>query len=170
MNTEFLRSQSFSRIIVILFVIFTVFLTFSAVYQFDSTLLGFEDKNSSQEAKEQKVIEQNQDFELESAASISGQFSQEVDYESPGGVDRIEVNLEFEKNILISASVTEVKANSTSADYIKGFDSELEDKIVGKSIDDDLDPGKLSGASLTRVAFVEALNLIRDQAIEDSQA
>jgi len=91
-----------------------------------------------------------------------GLYNESIDYESPGGFDKVNLNLEIKENKVISVNLESVKVSEISKNFIDNFNREIQKEIIGKSLSDIKMPSVISGASLTTKAFnskIEELKL-----------
>ncbi|WP_136192329.1 MULTISPECIES: FMN-binding protein [Actinomyces] len=81
--------------------------------------------------------------------------------------DSIDVTISLEDGYITDVSVTGHALTGTSKNYISGFVEEIEDAVVGRSIED-AHVTALAGASKTSAAFNDAVDAIAAQAAEAS--
>ncbi|QHO91334.1 FMN-binding protein [Actinomyces sp. 432] len=97
-----------------------------------------------------------------------GKYTAKESYGVVDGVveeDSIDVTLELEGGYITDVSVTGHAPTTTSKNYIAGFVEEIEDAVVGRSIED-AHVTALAGASKTSAAFNDAVDAIAAQAAE----
>ena len=89
-----------------------------------------------------------------------GVYKQEGDYTSPGGQEKIEVDLTIKSGVVTDASVIS-EAELPKSKYMQGvFVTNFRPLVIGKNISD-LNLGKVAGSSLTPKGFNDALAKIR---------
>ena len=97
------------------------------------------------------------------AAYKDGTYTAVGSYMSPGGPDKIGVQLTLANGIVTKASVTPMPGDSESAHYQGLFASGFAAQVVGKPIDS-IQLTEVSGSSLTPKGFQDALSQIEAQA------
>ena len=93
-----------------------------------------------------------------------GFFQATAEYISPGGRNKISVELVLENDVVESYEIKPIVADPISMSYIGLFESGIEEHVVGKDLDDIQVPRKINGSSLTSSAFESALVDIRTKA------
>ncbi len=89
---------------------------------------------------------------LTGSNSMSIDRSETVSYQSPGGLDQMDIWVVITDGIIASVTVTPKWSNDTSTQYQKGFAAEVAKKVVGKNAKS-LQLSAIAGASLTTAAF-----------------
>lgn len=93
-----------------------------------------------------------------------GQYSTTIHYGVPhGGSNSITVNLTVKDGAVTAVSTANSYQDGESGMYIDSFKSGLSGAVVGKSLGD-LSISYVGGASLTSIAFNDALDTIRSDA------
>ncbi len=92
-----------------------------------------------------------------------GTYSATGSYNSPGGNERIAVELTVQGGKITSASATSRAVSPTGSQYQKQFIGGFKSEVVGKSVDD-VELTTVSGSSLTPQGFNDALGQIKQQA------
>ncbi len=103
------------------------------------------------------------DIKKQTTAYKDGSYSSTGSYMSPGGLDKIGVNLTLEKDIVTDISVTPLVADKVSVKYQGMFLSGYRPMVIGKNIID-VKLDKVSGSSLTSIGFNEAIEQIKLEA------
>jgi uncharacterized protein with FMN-binding domain len=103
------------------------------------------------------------DIKKQSSVYKDGSYSSTGSYMSPGGLDKIAVNLTLEKDIVTDISVTPLVADKVSVKYQGMFLSGYRPMVIGKNIKD-VKLDKVSGSSLTSIGFNEAIEQIKLEA------
>ena len=97
------------------------------------------------------------------SAYKDGTYTAVGSYMSPGGPDKIGVQLTLASGVVTDASVTPMPGDGTSAHYQSLFQSGFAAQVVGKPIDS-IHLTEISGSSLTPMGFQDALAQIESQA------
>lgn len=92
-----------------------------------------------------------------------GTYSATGSYNSPGGNERIAVELTIQDGKVTSASATSRAVSPTGSQYQKQFIGGFKSEVVGKNVDD-VELATVSGSSLTPQGFNDALDQIKQQA------
>ncbi|MCX6731252.1 MAG: FMN-binding protein [Candidatus Roizmanbacteria bacterium] len=92
-----------------------------------------------------------------------GMYEQLGDYTSPGGAEQIDVKLTLKNGVITETEVTPKADRPISKMKQEAFAKEYKSSVVGKNIND-LQLGKIAGASLTPKGFNDALEKIKAQA------
>lgn len=92
-----------------------------------------------------------------------GTYSAKGSYASPGGTESIIVILVISKDTVIDSSIAAKATNNTSMSYQQDFIANYKELVVGKKLDQ-LNLGKVSGASATPLGFNAAADSIERQA------
>ena len=87
-------------------------------------------------------------------------------YTSPAGAEDVSVQATLKDDKITVVSITPKATNSKSIRYQESFSEGISGKIVGKSLDENLNPGVVNGSSLTATGFVQAMNAIKLQAAQ----
>lgn len=90
-------------------------------------------------------------------------FSESTTYTSPGGSVSLQVQLEVEGEIVTSVEVSSSSAGSISSGYIEGFNNDIKELVVGKSINELNLPNRIGSSSLTIDGFNDALDNVKNQ-------
>jgi len=93
-----------------------------------------------------------------------GSYTEDGEYNSPGGEEKIEVKVTLAGGVITAVTVTSDPSNDATAkqyqaQFIKGISAE----VVGKKIDS-LSVSKVSGSSLTSMGFNAAIKKIEADA------
>ena len=94
----------------------------------------------------------------------NGTFSTTGSYNSPGGQDQFGLSITIKNNIVSSATFTPMAMSGSSSRYQMMFNQGFQSQVVGKNIDQ-VSVGVVNGASLTSMAFMNALQKIKSQAL-----
>ncbi len=99
------------------------------------------------------------------AASVyaDGTFTATGSYVSPGGADALDVTVTLKDNVITDVSIVEKPGDPASKMWQDKFASGYRAQVVGKKLAD-LKLTNVSGSSLTRIGFNDALDQIRIQA------
>lgn len=92
-----------------------------------------------------------------------GDYSATGDYQSPGGAEKIDVELTLEGDVVTSVTVTPTATSGQAERYQGEFADGIADAVVGKKIDD-LQVDKVAGSSLTSDGFNAAIETIKADA------
>lgn len=84
-------------------------------------------------------------------------------FSTPGDVESIGVTLVLSGDVIVDSAITAMANHPTSVNYERNFIAGYKQFVVGKKIDQ-LQLGKVSGASLTSAGFNKALDKIELQA------
>ncbi len=103
------------------------------------------------------------DIKRQTSVYKDGSYSAIGSYMSPGGLDKIGINLNLEKDIVTDISVTPLVADKVSEKYQGMFLSGYRPMVIGKNIKD-VKLDKVSGSSLTSIGFNEAIEQIKLEA------
>lgn len=108
---------------------------------------------------------QSSESSNESAASTykDGTYNASGSYKSPGGTERVDVQLTLAGDSISEITVTPQAATPTSKQFQGEFVNNYKSMVVGKNIDE-VELSKVAGSSLTSGGFNEALTQIKDQA------
>jgi uncharacterized protein with FMN-binding domain len=98
-----------------------------------------------------------------SAKYKDGSYSAEGTYQSPGGQEKVKVDLTIADDKVTAVTVTPESGNATGQQYEGMFASGISAEVVGKDIDS-LNVGKVSGSSLTSGGFNAAVETIKKDA------
>ncbi len=94
----------------------------------------------------------------------NGTYNSTVTYEFPhGGHSIVKVTAIIQNDIVTSVSDEYTPGDDESAQYMNWFDQAYKEGVVGKKIND-IALSRVGGASLTTVAFMEALTNIASEA------
>lgn len=94
-----------------------------------------------------------------------GTYSATGSYSSPGGNERVDVKVTIKNGEITDADVTARAASPTSSQYQDQFIAGYKQQVVGKNVDE-VSLSTVSGSSLTPQGFNEALEVIKQQAIQ----
>lgn len=92
-----------------------------------------------------------------------GTYSATGSYNSPGGNERIAVELTIKDGKVTSASATSRAVSPTGSQYQKQFIGGFKSEVVGRNVDD-VELTTVSGSSLTPQGFNDAIDQIKQQA------
>lgn len=92
-----------------------------------------------------------------------GSYHQDASYKSRDGEEQMSIDATLAGGAVSDLNVTYQESNQTSGSYLKKFSTKVKDKVVGVPLQE-VRVDKLSGASATSEAFMEALNRIADDA------
>lgn len=92
-----------------------------------------------------------------------GTYTSSVSFQTPDGIDGIEVTVVLANNVVTSVTATTDAGSRESQEYDDRFLASYESEVVGKSVDD-VQLSRVAGASLTSNGFNNALDEIRQQA------
>jgi uncharacterized protein with FMN-binding domain len=92
-----------------------------------------------------------------------GSYSASGSYNSPGGVERIEVSLTLQGGKITNTTATTKAASSTSRQYQSEFIDNYKELVIGKPIDE-VKLSRVAGSSLTSGGFNEAIEKIKQDA------
>lgn len=92
-----------------------------------------------------------------------GTYSATGSYQTPGGEESIGVTVTLESGAVTDVRTEPMPSNPTTEIYQGKFSSGIKDEIVGTPIDQ-LDVGRVSGSSLTRGGFADAIEQIKAEA------
>jgi hypothetical protein len=92
-----------------------------------------------------------------------GVYEQLGDYTSPAGPEQVDIKLTIKNGIVTESEVTPKAENPISKAKQEAFTKEYKTSVVGKNIND-LQLGKIAGASLTPKGFNDAVEKIKAQA------
>lgn len=92
-----------------------------------------------------------------------GQYAATGGYNSPGGVEKLDVTLTLKNNVITAASVIPQATDPNSKKYQMMFASGCQGMVIGKDIST-VNLTKVSGSSLTSQGFNDALQQIEQQA------
>ena len=93
-----------------------------------------------------------------------GEYTAEGGYISPGGPQKVGVTVTLSNDVITAVSVDTSQTKGPSVEYQGKFAGGISDVVVGKNIDD-IDVDKVSGSSLTSGGFNEAIEKIKQEAI-----
>jgi len=92
-----------------------------------------------------------------------GTYSATGSYNSPGGVQEVDVSLTLKDGVVTSSTVKSGATDREAAEYQGEFIAGYKSFVTGKSISD-LSLSKVSGSSLTPLGFNHAVEQIKDEA------
>ena len=93
----------------------------------------------------------------------NGTYTATGSYDSPAGMESINVSITLNNGIVTASSVTNMAGDRTSSRYQTRFIGGYQPYVVGKSIDS-IKLGVISGSSLTPIGFNNALATIKAKA------
>ena len=93
----------------------------------------------------------------------SGTYTAEGSYNSPAGLDTIDVTVTLVNDVITDATVVAKAEHPESRQYQNKFISGFKQYVVGKNIDE-VSLSRVSGASLTPKGFTDALSKIKLEA------
>ncbi|TSD93597.1 FMN-binding protein [Gordonia rubripertincta] len=93
-----------------------------------------------------------------------GEYTAEGGYLSPGGPQKVGVTVTLSNDVITAVSVDTSQTKGPSVEYQGKFAGGISDVVVGKNIND-IDVDKVSGSSLTSGGFNEAIEKIKQEAI-----
>ncbi|MDH3047688.1 FMN-binding protein [Gordonia alkanivorans] len=93
-----------------------------------------------------------------------GEYTAEGGYISPGGPQKVGVTVTLSNDVITAVSVDTSQTKGPSVEYQGKFAGGISDVVVGKNIND-IDVDKVSGSSLTSGGFNEAIEKIKQEAI-----
>lgn len=99
------------------------------------------------------------------ASYADGTYSAEGGYVSPGGAQKVAVELSLEGDIVTAVTVTPEGQDPQSRGFQEKFAGGIAAEIVGKDIDS-LEVSRVAGSSLTSGGFNDALSAIKADALE----
>ena len=104
------------------------------------------------------------DSSTSTATYKDGSYTEDGEYNSPGGEEKVEVKVTLADGVITAVTVTSDASNDPTgkqyqAQFIKGISGE----VVGKKIDN-LSVSKVSGSSLTSMGFNAAITKIKADA------
>lgn len=120
--------------------------------------------NQQSSSQNQQPIAREEEAVLPERKFQDGTFRAEGDYQSPGGLDIIELVLDVKDDIVQSLAINIVEADPTSEFMIGKFQDGIDEFIVGKNLDGLTSPEKVNGSSLTSEGFNIALAKIQQEA------
>ncbi|MCA9381313.1 calcium-binding protein [Candidatus Dojkabacteria bacterium] len=94
-----------------------------------------------------------------------GTYSSTGSYLSPAGSEEVLVTVTLENDVITDVNVEPQATNPTSVFMQNNFADGIKDVIVGKNIDDVEYPGNINGSSLTGKGFIDAIELIKADAL-----
>ncbi len=94
----------------------------------------------------------------------NGTYNATGSYDSPAGVESIDVSITLSGDAITSSSVTPLAQDRRSMRYQEAFIGGYQPYVIGKNIDS-IQLDVVSGASLTPAGFNDALQLIKSRAI-----
>lgn len=92
-----------------------------------------------------------------------GTYSVSGEYDSPGGMQSVGVQLTIQSGKVSAATVTEQATDGEAKEYQREFISGYKTFVIGKDINS-IHLTQVSGSSLTSQGFNDALEQIKDQA------
>jgi hypothetical protein len=92
-----------------------------------------------------------------------GSYSAAANYDTPGGVQTMSVNLTISGNTVTDVSITQNATGREDEAYQSDFAYEYKSDVVGKKVSD-ISLSRVAGASLTTEGFNNALDQIKNQA------
>jgi uncharacterized protein with FMN-binding domain len=95
-----------------------------------------------------------------------GSYTAKGDYISPGGAESVEVLAVLKDGKISDVTVTPKGNDAKSLRYETMFAQGIKGVIVGKSLNDNLNPGVVNGSSLTGAGFAQAMDAIKLQAAQ----
>lgn len=99
----------------------------------------------------------------DSSTYKDGTYTEQGEYNSPGGQEIISVKLTLKSNVVTAVTVTTVKADATAASYEQLFEAGISKVVVGKKINS-LNVSRVGGSSLTSQGFNAAVTAIKADA------
>ncbi len=96
---------------------------------------------------------QEEQQEIIVQAIADGVYIDNVTYRSPGGLEKIEISVSVEGDVITAASINAIIAGPKSSKYIAGVNDALPELVIGKKITELNLPVQISGSSLTSAAF-----------------
>jgi uncharacterized protein with FMN-binding domain len=99
-----------------------------------------------------------------SAVYADGDYSATGSYQSPGGTEKIDVELTLAGDKITDLTVTPAPVSPNGEVFQAKFVSGINDLVVGKDIDT-IVVDKVAGSSLTSGGFLDALNQIKADAV-----
>jgi hypothetical protein len=98
-----------------------------------------------------------------SATYKDGTYTEQGQYNSPGGQETISVKLTLKSNVVTAVTVTTVKADPTAVSYEQLFEAGISKVVVGQKINS-LNVSRVGGSSLTSQGFNAAVATIKADA------
>jgi|GEM_PF-5050988 len=98
-----------------------------------------------------------------SNAIKDGFYTSLVNYDSPGGLDTMNVSVSIKDGKVATLTLDVVKAGDISTNYIKNMNTAIPPLVVGKSLDQISLPKQISGSSLTSVAVAKYFEGLKAQ-------
>jgi uncharacterized protein with FMN-binding domain len=95
--------------------------------------------------------------------ALTGTYKAVGSYDSPGGVEHIDVSLTLSNSVVTAADVVSKANDPTASSYQNYFISGYKSYVIGKKVTD-IKLSNVSGSSLTSQGFNEALKSIISQA------
>jgi uncharacterized protein with FMN-binding domain len=92
-----------------------------------------------------------------------GTYAATGSYDSPGGIEKVGVQITLASNVVTAANVQSETQNPTAESYQSIFIMNYKKYVVGKKIND-VKLSNVSGSSLTSKGFLSALKQIEHQA------
>lgn len=92
-----------------------------------------------------------------------GDYSATGDYQSPGGPEKIDVEVKLKSDVVMAVTVTPTATANQAMRYQTQFAGGIADVVVGKKIDS-LKVDKVAGSSLTSDGFNAAIATIKSEA------
>lgn len=98
------------------------------------------------------------------SAYKDGRYNATGGYISPGGAQSLDLTTTIKDGKIADIQMVSKATDAKSERYQNIFKEGVSGIIVGKSLDDNLDPGTVNGSSLTHKGFVQAMESIKTQA------
>jgi uncharacterized protein with FMN-binding domain len=93
-----------------------------------------------------------------------GQYTATGNYVSPGGAQALDIKATLKDGVITNLEMTTKATDPKSERYQNIFKQSISGVIIGKPLNDNLDPGLLNGSSLTHTGFTQAIEAIKVQA------
>ncbi len=93
-----------------------------------------------------------------------GTYTEEGSYQSPNGLETIEVTLTLADNIITDVTVVGEGGNPNTERFQGEFSDGIAGVVVGKNIDE-IQVDRVAGSSLTSGGFADAVNKIKADAL-----
>lgn len=101
------------------------------------------------------------------AAYTDGTYTAEGSYATPETVETISVTLTLADDVVTDVDVVGDPQRPESERYQGEFISGIEDEVVGRDIDE-ISVSRVAGSSLTSGGFMEALETVKAEALDDA--
>jgi hypothetical protein len=141
-----------------------VFLAIFIVFFGNKLLLN--DTQTTSTSNNQVTVETNQSTSNNLSSGVSykdGSYTTDGSYTSPAGQESIKVKLTLANGIVTDTEVTSLATNSRSIQFQNRFKSGINEKVVGKKLDD-ISVSEVNGSSLTGNGFNQAIASIKKTA------